>query len=140
MPFGLPPKTGAVVEPEFPVATRKLGDEAPLLFLLLVTDEVATGLVVLQERLEVQLEAPEVMVQSEAESVPDMTGAGFTVTATQEAEQLLPSLDSPMVPSVMDPLLSAQTRTYQVPDDGNVYEEDVPADPDAASGPILAEV
>ena len=50
--------------PEFPLAT--------VIFVGVVTEEVATGLVVLQVRLVLQLDAPEAIVQFEAVSVPVM--------------------------------------------------------------------
>ena len=50
--------------PEFPLAT--------VIFVGVVTEEVPTGLVVLQVRLVLQLEAPEEIVQFEAVKVPVM--------------------------------------------------------------------
>ena len=49
--------------------------------------------------------------------------AADTVTLVQE-EQLLPSLPSVIAPT-NEALLSAQALTEYVPDDGNVYEEEV---------------
>ncbi len=57
--------------------------------------------------------------------------AAETVTAVH-AEQLLLSFDSAMAP-----VLSAQTRTYQVPAVGNVYESVAAPVPEAASAPLV---
>jgi hypothetical protein len=48
----------------------KLGDEAPLLFTSLVTDDVAIGFVVVQVTVDEQELAPDDMVQLPAVSVP----------------------------------------------------------------------
>ena len=65
MPFGFPPATGyGTLLPEFPLAT--------VIFVGVVTAEVATGLVVLQFKLVLQLDDPEDMVQLVAVRVPVM--------------------------------------------------------------------
>ena len=57
--------------PEFPLAT--------VIFVGVVTEEVPTGLVVLQVRLVLQLEAPEEIVQFEAVSVPEIPATAVVV-------------------------------------------------------------
>ena len=104
-----------------------------------VTAEVATGLVVLQVKLVLQLDAPEAIVQLVAVRVPDI-GGGFTVTSVQGvlALQLLPSFDSVIVPLASPAeLLSAQARMYQVPAEAKVMDFEVTAFPPlAASAPM----
>ena len=106
-----------------------------MIFVGVVTEEVATGLVVLQVKLVLQLDDPEDMVQLEAVRVPDI-GGGFTVTAVQGvlALQLLPSFDSAIVPLTSPAeLLSAQARTYQVPEEAKVMAFEVTAFPPLAA-------
>ena len=61
-----------MVEPEFPVATVMLEGVR--------TAEVATGLTVAQVKLELQLLAPDDIVQSSAVILPDITGVEETTT------------------------------------------------------------
>ena len=65
----------AVGPPLLPVTTEKFGELAPELLVSLVTDEVPTGLVVVQEKLMVQLLPPAAMAQvwEAGVRVPDMT-------------------------------------------------------------------
>lgn len=77
------------MDPELPFATTKFGEDAPELFLLLVTAEVATGLVVLQDKLELQLLAPEAIVQFEAFKEPDIDEA-VNVAVTVQLEVITP--------------------------------------------------
>ena len=96
--------------PEFPFAT--------VIFFGVVTEEVATGLVVLQFKLVLQLDDPEDMVQLEAVSVPVMAvkvAVTEVLPVTVTLQVPVPEQPPPLHPEKTEPPLAEAARVTPTP-------------------------